>query len=252
MANERQQRAARAEQMRKEREKSSRRQRNLISVAIVMVVVALIAVAAWAVSNAGGDDPPNGPVAPKNATSDFGIVYDGGAEPAATKPVSVELYEDFQCPICQLFEQQSKALLDGLVAKGEITITYRPFSFLDGRGSPNEYSHRSTNLALCALDQGGVDDYRKVHDYLYENQPPEQTNGPEDPELLKAAEGLGIPGLKSCVDGETFFRWIDKAKGAGDDRGVQGTPAVFVNGKPVATPMVLADLQQAINDAKNG
>lgn len=249
MANKHQQRAARAEQMRKEREKAGRRQRNVISIAVVAVVVALIAVAAWAVSSA--DDEPTQVLAPKNATKDYGIVYDGGAT-AAAKPVSVEVYGDFQCPVCRQFEQQSKVLLEGLVTSGEITITYRPFSFLDGQGSPNEYSHRSTNLALCALDQGGVTDYRTLHDYLYENQPREGTNGPEDPELLAAAEGRGITGLDSCVNDERFFPWIDDAMGAGEKRGVGGTPTVFVDGKPVANPLDAAQLQQAIDDAKNG
>jgi protein-disulfide isomerase len=254
VSNERQQRAARAEQMRKEREKADRKQRNLITVGIVVVVVALIAVGGWAVkSESDKNEKVDEVINPKNATKDFGIVYDaadaGGKVPSGTKPVSVELYEDFQCPACLQFEQQSSAFLKDQVKSGAITITYRPFSFLDELGgSPNRYSHRSANAAVCALDKGGVDDYVKVHDYLYQNQPEEKTNGPENAELITALEGLGITGLDSCVRTERFVPWIDAAKDAGAERGVNSTPSVFVAGKAVESPNP-DSLQKAITAA---
>ena len=255
MSNERQQRAARAEQMRKEREKADRKQRNLITVGIVVVVVALIAVAGYAVTDINNKNKKQEDlVLPKNATKDFGIVYDtadaGGKVPAGTKPVSVELYEDFQCPVCRSFEEQSSAFLKDQVKTGAVTITYRPFSFLDETGgSPNRYSHRSTNAAVCALDAGGVADYVKVHDYLYANQPEERTNGPENADLIKALDGLGITGLDSCIRTERFVPWIEEAKAAGEKRGVNATPTVYVADKHIEAPTP-ENLLTAINGAK--
>ncbi|WP_332666554.1 DsbA family protein [Aeromicrobium sp.] len=255
MSNERQQRAARAEQMRKEREKADRKQRNLITVGIVAVVIALIAVGGYAVKSESDKNKKETEVVnPKNTTKDFGIVYDtaaaGGEAPSGTEPVSVELYEDFQCPACLQFEQTSNAFLKEQVASGAITITYRPFSFLDETGgSPNRYSHRSANAALCALDNGGVADYVKVHDYLYQNQPEEGTNGPENAELITALEGLGITGIDSCVKTERFVPWIDEAKAAGAKRGVNSTPTVYVADKKVESPTPQT-LQAAIDAAK--
>ncbi len=237
--------------MRKEREKAGRRQRNLISIAIVVVVIGLIALGAWAVKNAMDPGPAPTLVAPKNTTDDFGIVYDEA--PAGSDPVSVELYEDFQCPICVIFEHQSSGVLAEMVESGEITITYRPFSFLDEfGGSPNRYSHRATNVALCALDQGGVADYVKVHDYLFTNQPEERTKGPADAELIKAVAGLGITGIDSCVESERFMPWVDEAMKAGEKRGVEGTPTVFVDGQQLENPMDVTSLPQAIKAAQKG
>jgi len=256
VSNERQQRAARAEQMRKEREKADRKQRNLISIGIVVVVIALIAVGAWGISAASKDNKKNTEVIqPANATDDFGIVYttaDAGGTPAAdgSEPVSVELYEDFQCPACLAFEQQSSEFLKGQVSSGAITITYRPFSFLDELGgSPNEYSHRSTNVALCVLDQNGVTDYVKVHDYLYQNQPDEGTAGPENADLIEAMSGLGITGIDSCVKTEKFVPWVDEAKDAGSKKDVSSTPTVLVAGKVLENPNPQT-LQAAIDAAK--
>lgn len=252
MSNQRQQRAARAEQMRKEREKADRKQRNLITVAIVVVVVALIAVGGYAVKSQ--NDNAAEVLSPGNTTKDFGVVYTtadaGGTVPTGTKPVSVELYEDFQCPGCLAFEQASNAFLKEQVKSGAATITYRIFSFLDDNGgSPNGYSHRSANAALCALDQGGVQDYVKVHDYLYQHQPQERTNGPENDALIKSLEGLGISGIESCVTSERFVPWIDQARAAGDARGVDSTPTVYVGGKQVES-LTPDGLQAAIGDAK--
>lgn len=242
MSNERQQRAARAEQMRKEREKADRKQRNLITVGIVVVVVALIAVATVAVSQTSKENKKETEVVtPRNTTKDFGITYTaadaGGTVPSGTKPVSVELYEDFQCPVCKSFEETSGAFLKQQVKSGAVTITYRPFSFLDENGgSANRYSHRSTSAALCVLDAGGVKDYAKVHDYLYANQPEERSNGPENAALITAFDGLGITGIDSCIRSERFVPWVDEAKAAGAKRGVNATPTVYVGGKPVENP----------------
>lgn len=255
MANERQERAARAEQMRKEREKADRKQRNLISIAIITVVIALIAVGGYAVKSASDDRKAETKViTPKGATDDFGIDYTtedaGGTVPEGTTPVSVELYEDFQCPACLQFEQQSSAFLKDQVKSGAITITYRPFSFLDeAGGSPNQYSHRSTSVAMCALDAGGVTEYVKAHELLYANQPQEGTNGPENQDLFKSFTDAGITVDETCVLTERFVPWVDKAKEAGTDRGVDSTPTVYVGGKKVDGPTPVA-LQQAIDAAK--
>ncbi len=255
MPNERQQRAARAEQMRKEREKADRKQRNVISLAIVAVVIALVAVGGYAIKNESDKNKQVTKVInPNGVTKDYGIVYDteaaGGTVPEGTTPVSVELYEDFQCPACLQFEQQSNAFLKEQVKSGAITITFRPFSFLDENGgSPNQYSHRSTNVALCALDAGGVTDYVKAHDLLYSNQPQEQTNGPENKELLATMETAGITGIDECVRSGKFIPWIDKAKEVGTDRGVNSTPTVYIDGKKVEAPSPAA-MQKAIDAAK--
>lgn len=255
MSNDRQDRAARAEQMRKEREKADRKQRNLITVGIVVVVVALIAVGGYGIASISKDNKKNSDVVqPKNATKDFGIVFDaaaaGGKADASAKPVSVELFEDFQCPACLAFEQQSGQFLTEQVASGAVEITFRPFSFLDeAGGSPNDYSKRSTNAALCVLDQDGPAAYKKVHDYLYANQPDEGTAGPENAELLEAVNGLGFTGLDSCIKTENFVPWIKKAKEAGQKAGVSGTPTVKVGGK-VVEDLSPAGLQKAIDAAK--
>ncbi len=255
MANDRQQRAARAEQMRKQREKADRRQRNLISVGIVAVVVILVVVAGIAIKSINDDSAKDTALnTPANVTKDYGVLYDAAAAggKATSDPVSIDLYEDFQCPGCQSLEATSGQFLKDQVKSGAVELTYHPFSFLDELGgSPNRYSHRATNFALCALDSGGVPDFVKAHDYLFLNQPEEGKPGPEDADLVKAADSVGLTGLDSCIKTEKFNRWIDDAKEFGSKKGVTGTPTLFVNGKTIENPTP-ANLTKAIDAAKKG
>jgi protein-disulfide isomerase len=249
--NERQQRAARAEQMRKEREKADRRQRNVITLAIVAVVIALIAVGGYAVKKTNDANKTETEVInPVGVNKDFGFDYDavdaGGA--AGTDPVKVVITEDFQCPACLAFEQQSGAFLDDQVKQGKITIEYRPVSFLD-RSSANKYSTRSLNAALCVLDKGGVAKYKAMHDLLYANQPAEGTKGPEDAALIETAKSAGVTGIDSCVKSERYGPWIKKAYNQLIDDGFKATPWVRIDGKDVEAPTP-ATLQKAIDAAK--
>ena len=90
MSNDRQQRAARAEQMRKDREKADRKQRNLITVGIVVVVVALIAAASFAIANTSNENAKATELTtPKNVTDDYGIVYTPDADGVADGSIVV-------------------------------------------------------------------------------------------------------------------------------------------------------------------
>lgn len=253
MSNERQQRAARAEQMRKEREKADRRQRNVITIAIVVVVIALIAVAGFAITQTNNKNKTvEDVINPANAVrKDHSVVYSTEAVTGkpATDPVTVVAYEDFQCPACLNFEQQSGAFLADAVAKGDITMEYRPIAFLDESSNGNRYSTRAGSAALCVLDKDGVKGFKKMHDVLFANQPDEGANGRTDAELIGYAEQAGVTGIDSCIKSERFGPWLKEATDASRDADVSATPTVMVDGKVVDTPNV-ANLQKAIAAAK--
>jgi protein-disulfide isomerase len=259
VSNERQQRAARAEQMRKEREKAEKRQRNFITIGIVVIVLALVGVGGYAIKSASDKTAKETDVVtPKGATGDYGINFtaeDAGGK-AGTDPVEVVIYEDFQCPVCKAFEQANGAFLDEAVKSGDITIEYRLLTFLD-RASPNEYSSRAGSAALCAFESGGGEDYKKVASMLWANQPAEQTAGPEDPELVDQLKQAGVSGdaVESCVIQNRFVPWLEKATEASRDAKVNGTPTVRIDGKNVTganegVPQI-PDLQKAIAAARN-
>lgn len=244
--------------MRKEREKADKRQRNVITIGIVLIVVALVVVATFAIKNTSDSRAQvTDVIAPKGATDDFGAMYtaeDAGGEPA-TNPVEVVIYEDFQCPVCQAFEQANGAFLDEMAKSGDISIEYRIITFLD-RASANEYSSRAGSAAMCAYDAGGGEAFKQVSALLYANQPPENTSGPEDPALVDTLQQAGVTGqaAESCVLKGKFIPWLDEATEASRTAEVSGTPTVLIDGKPVTganqgVPQI-PDLQKAIDAAK--
>ena len=59
--------------------------------------------------------------------------------------------EDFGCPICLEFERATHVQLEKDVRANLAQVRYHPMSILD-RGSPNQYSTRAANAAVCASD----------------------------------------------------------------------------------------------------
>lgn len=266
MSNDKNDRAARAEQMRKDRERAEKRQRNIVTLGIIGIVVLLIGVGTYAVKSAHDDRAASTKlVAPSGATKDYGIVYtpkDAGGKAAkdpAKNPVRVVIYEDMQCPICQRFESANGQYLAQAVKSGEIEIEYRFVAFLDDLGaSPNEYSRRASNAALCTREAKGAKAFKTLHDLLYANQPEEKTLGPTDNLLVDSAVSVGAKksAVESCILKHKYVPWLVKSTAAMQKAKVSGTPTVRVDGKDVqgtagAIPMA-ADIQRAVDEAKKG
>lgn len=239
-------RQQRAEQMRKARERADAKRRNLLTLGIVAIVVVLIAVATFAIKSQV--DKNNAPaVVPKNVTKDGGIIYDqsdaGGTTSPNASPVSVVLYEDFQCPACRAFEASSGEFLQQQVKSGAIEIEYRPISFLD-RQSSTKYSTRSLNAAACVASQKGSAAFYTFHQSLYANQPPEGGEGLPDSQLADLAKQAGATGAGSCIDEGTYEKWATSTTEAAAAAKVNATPTVLVDGKVVEGS--LQSLQAAI------
>lgn len=253
--------------MRLEREAADKRQRGLITVAIAVVVVLLVGLGAWAFTSAGDED--TGPlVTPTSLTRDGGIVYDQkaaiGTASTTVSPVKVIVYEDFQCPICQIFEKTNGPFLEQQVESGAITIEYRPISILDSQSS-TRYASRSLSAAMCVFQDKGAKAFVAFHDLLYANQPKENSDGLPNSQLADYANQSGATSAAGCVNDETYLTWAlgtsDSTAKVKDAEGkkVTGTPTIWVDGKAVegseqngqATMAGVADIQKAIAAAKS-
>lgn len=206
------------EQMARER----RRKRTLwtsVGAAIVLVIAGLIG---WGVSASqdSGDFTPPGGANPEGT----GIVLGSG-------PVTIDVYEDFICPICREFEQRAGGTLDQLIAQGKVRVTYHPVAFLD-RFSSTEYSTRSSAASGCAAQSGKFREYAKA---LFDRQPPEGGAGLSDDELVNVATSIGLAGdsFRNCVRENTFKKWTEHVTEEAARAGVNGTPTVLVAGKQV-------------------
>ncbi len=160
-----------------------------------------------------------------------GSVADGTGIGVGSGPVQVHIYEDFQCPVCKQFEVVSGPTLDQLVAQNRIQIVQHPVAFLN-RFSSTEYSTRSSAASGCAAEEGKFREYARA---LYLHQPPENSAGLPDDQLISIGTDLGLdPGkFGTCVRNGKYRSWTERVTDAAAANNVTGTPTVRVNGKQV-------------------
>jgi protein-disulfide isomerase len=212
----------RVKEMQAEQRRAEQRRRNLIVGGIA--VVAIAAVVGIGIAVQGGRDQA-GPAAPPAGTTDtYGI-----ARGDANAPVTMDLYEDFQCPVCKAYEGFLADTYTKNIDAGTLRIVYRPMAFL------NDYSKRSLETAACVLDENGASAYFKLHDLLYQNQPSEQGPWPSDDDLasLAAQAGADQSAVEKCQAAGTFSGWVKAATDAASKAHVVGTPTMFIDGKEV-------------------
>lgn len=203
------------------------------SIALIIVLVTLIGIGVQA-----GRAKITNVQDTANATP-AGVVFGKKA------PATVDIYEDFGCPICKHFESQVATKLDQQVRANLAQVRFHPISILDGN-SPNQYSTRAANAALCMTDVS-VDAFVAYHNLLYAGtfQPAEGTPGPGSNELTTLARKAGISTsqsttLSDCILSLKYGPLLQQMTENASQAGINATPTVLVNGKQVAaTPGAL-------------
>jgi protein-disulfide isomerase len=238
--------ASKRQTMREQRLKKQHQQRLfvILGVVIVALLVAgfLIIPPLMAKSQPVGSIVSITPVARPQAN--------GTAAGDPNAPVLVEVYEDFQCPICDEYTKTVEAqLMSNEIASGKVHYVERQFPIID-RGAANGESHQAANASLCAANQGRFWDY---HDILFANQTGENVGDFTDKRLVAFANSVGLDmnGFNACFSANRFKSTIDADINAGTIAGVSGTPSVFVDGKEVSPGLLpaYADIQKAITAA---
>jgi protein-disulfide isomerase len=213
-------------------------------IATVVAGIMLVVAAGTGIAvQASRQQLPPGPTPQAVSTSDGVVLGKAGAK------VTIELYEDMQCPVCQQFEANAGSVVANAVANGNAVVHYHVISFLN-HASANQYSSRAANAAYCAADAG---QFKAYHDYLYQNQPAEGSAGPSDDDLVAAGAKVGITSsaFGSCVTSGKYNSFVNAITDQANKDGVNGTPTILVNGTEVNT-FSAAAMQQAISAALAG
>jgi protein-disulfide isomerase len=171
---------------------------------------------------------------------------DGVVVGKASAKVAVDLYEDFQCPVCKQFEQSAAPVLKQYVDSGRVKARYHAVAFLN-RVSSTLYSSRSANAGYCAADAGV---FERFHDLLYANQPPEGGAGLGDDQLIAFGRQAGATGdaFAQCVRTRKYNDFVNDITETASRNGISGTPTVLVDGTQVQG-LDAASLRTAIEAA---
>jgi protein-disulfide isomerase len=138
----------------------------------------------------------------------------------ADAPIVIVEFSDFQCPFCQRANPTVDQVLKTYGDK--IRFVYRHYPL------PNHPDARpAAEAAECADEQGRFWPY---HDQLFANV--SRLSGPDLLQHAKAA-GLDAPTFAECVDSRRFKGKVESDLKDADEAGVSGTPAFFINGRPL-------------------
>jgi protein-disulfide isomerase len=132
-------------------------------------------------------------------------------------PITIVEFSDFECPYCSRAEETVSEVLR--VYGDKIRLVYRDLPLPNHQNAP-----KAAEAAHCAGDQGK---YWEMHAKLFANQ------RALDVKSLKGyAKDLKLDQAKfdQCLDSGSKAPVVEEGRKAGNEAGISGTPAFFVNG----------------------
>lgn len=228
----------------REKVERQRRRSRLITIGLVTLGAIVVAFAFIAPTLRGAGEIIT--VTPASLPTANGLTL---GDPNAS--VTIDVFEDFQCPACQLFSESIEPLIiQNLVSAGSAKYTFHHYPFLDGNGAKNNgESDQSANASMCANEQ---DKFWEMHSIIYANWNGENKGNLSDVRLTAMAESIGLDmdAFNDCFNSRKYQNEIQADFELGQTMGVSGTPSVFVNGAKVGQPGKIATYQE-IADAVN-
>jgi protein-disulfide isomerase len=138
----------------------------------------------------------------------------------ADAPVTIVEFSDYECPYCAGSEAVVRDLL--AVYPDRVRLVFQSFPL-----NIHPRAAAASEAALCAGEQGL---YWPMHDLLFAA---EGRLGPADLRSHAGRAGVDVPKWDSCVASGRMAAEVTRQKRNGENAGVAGTPAFFVNGRAV-------------------
>lgn len=156
--------------------------------------------------------------------------------------VTVGVYEDFSCPHCASFNREVFPRIETEYLEPE-TVRYEHHDFPI---PVDDWSWPAASAARAVQDGRGDRPFFAYAKRLFENQGQFTLA-----RLAELAEAVGADGptAREAADEERYRPVVEADRSAGLDRGVSGTPTVFVDDERMVAPS-FAELADAIDGAR--
>jgi protein-disulfide isomerase len=163
------------------------------------------------------------------------VAATGPAHGPATAPVTIVEFSDFQCPYCGRLIPTLEQVKQKYGDKVRIVFRQYPLPM-----HPN--AQKAAEASLCANEQGK---FWEMHDAMFKNQ---QELAVDNLKAKAAALGLKADEFNSCLDSGKYVAQIQADMKDGSAVGVNGTPAMFINGRFVNGAVPIEQISSIIDD----
>ena len=160
------------------------------------------------------------------------VAGDPSKGPESARVVLIE-FSDFECPYCRVAVGQVEQLMK-LYPK-DIRLYYKQFPL-----SMHPHAHMAAAASLAAAQQGK---FWEMHDQLFAHS---RELSPERILLIAKDIGLDIDRFRADLRTGKLDQAVNKDMMDGENAGVQGTPAFFINGKLYNGPMDVSAVKPLI------
>jgi predicted DsbA family dithiol-disulfide isomerase len=168
----------------------------------------------------------------------FRVPVDTGSSPIRGNPeapVTIVEFSDFQCPFCVRARPTVSRVREVYGEDVRFAFRHFPLSF-------HEQAPKAGEAAACAGDQ---ERFWEMHDRLWANPGRLQI---ADLKEHAAALELDTEAFNACLDSGRYASLVESDTEAGARLGVSGTPAFFINGRPLVGAQPFEAFASVIDD----
>jgi protein-disulfide isomerase len=146
---------------------------------------------------------------------------DSQAKGPKNAPITMVIFSDFQCPFCARVEP-TLAQIEKEYG-GKVRQVWKNY--------PLPFHNNAEPAAEAAMAAGSQGKFWEMHDKLFQNN-----TALDRPSLEKYAQelGLNMAKFKADLDSNKYKSVIESETKEGQAVGVNGTPAVFINGRKIS------------------
>jgi protein-disulfide isomerase len=188
-----------------------------------------------------GCEEPSAPAETVTPTGSPGRTVEGvHAKGPEDAKVTIIEYSDFQCPYCARFYNDA---YQQILANypNDVKIIFKDF--------PLSFHAQATPAAEAAECAGAQGKYWEYHDVLFEKQDEWASVGRASYDKYAEELGLDMETWANCVNNREFRENVQADFLEGQQKGVRGTPAFFINDKLVSGAQPFAVFQAEIDAA---
>jgi protein-disulfide isomerase len=187
------------------------------------------------------------PTGPQDTASPSPTASSGPNLQVAVKPsvpVTITVFEDLRSPDSKAFADEYADTFRQLLTTGQVQLHYQLVTASDRTygGSASEYA---ANAAACAQDQSRFTQFVQE---IWDPQPDPKSDALAGEKLIKhfavKAGKIKMANFEPCIEQGDHIGWVRKAQASYKAAGLDGVPAVEVNGK------VVKDVRTSLTPAK--